>query len=153
MNLLAYPKPISQPMAIGFQFPISKIISPVIFVCLLFFTASCKSTIERKDLLGRWNYIKVVNADPEDITSDEELKQASPAIIFTETNDLIIEWGGKQLSRGKYKLDGKMIRYTESLQGGRTREFPFLISKLSDNELVFQTMEKNYTLVTAIKQR
>ena len=117
----------------------------------MFFMSSCTSSIEQKDLLGRWNYIKVVNADPEDITSDEELKQASPAIIFTETNDLIIEWGGKQLSRGKYKLDGKMIRYTESLQGGRTREFPFLISKLSDNELVFQTMEKNFTLVTAIR--
>lgn len=103
--------------------------------------------------MGRWNYIKVVNADPEDITSDEELKQASPAIIFTETNDLIIEWGGKQLSHGKYKLDGKMIRYTESLEGGRTREFPFLISKLTDTELVFETMEKNYSRVTAIKQR
>jgi len=103
--------------------------------------------------MGRWNYIKVVNADPEDITSDEELKHASPAIIFTETNDLIIEWGGKQLSSGKYKLDGKMIRYTESLEGGRTREFPFLISKLTDTELVFETMEKNYSRVTAIKQR
>ena len=151
MNLLTYPKPISHPIAIGSPFPIFKILIPVIFSSFLFFMSSCTSSIEQKDLLGRWNYIKVVNADPEDITSDEELKQASPAIIFTETNDLIIEWGGKQLSRGKYKLDGKMIRYTESLQGGRTREFPFLISKLSDNELVFQTMEKNFTLVTAIR--
>lgn len=113
--------------------------------------SSCTKSIDQKDLYGRWNYIKVVNADPEDITGDQELKEASPAIIFTETNDLVIEWAGEQLSYGKYKLDGKMIRYTESLQGGRTREFPFLISKLSDNELVFQTMEKNYTVVTAIR--
>jgi hypothetical protein len=125
---------------------------PVLIFCILL-CSSCSFEIEKNDLLGRWNYIKVVNADPEDITSDEELKQASPAIIFTESNDLIIEWGGKQLSKGKYKLDGKMIRYTESLEGGRTREFPFLISKLSDTELVFQTMEKNYSRVTAIKQR
>lgn len=146
MNLLTFCKPIPH-----FQFPIIKIISPAIFACFLFCFSSCTSSIEQKDLYGRWNYIKVVNADPEDITSDEELKQALPAIIFTETNDLIIEWGGKQLSRGKYKLDGKMIRYTESLEGGRTREFPFLISKLNANELVFQTMEKNYTMVTAIR--
>jgi len=123
---------------------------PVLIFCILL-CSSCSFEIEKSDLVGRWNYIKVVNADPEDITSNEELKQASPAIIFTETNDLTIEWGGKQLSKGKYKLDGKMIRYTESLEGGRTREFPFLISKLSDNELVFQTMEKNYTVVTAIR--
>lgn len=122
-----------------------------IIACLLLFFFSCNKSIEQEDLYGKWKYVKVVNADPEDITSDEELKQASPAIIFTETNDIIIEWGGKQLSKGKYKLDGKMIRYTESLEGGRTREFPFLISKLSDNELVFQTMEKNYTVVTAIR--
>ncbi|MDO8992964.1 hypothetical protein [Daejeonella sp.] len=125
----------------------------VIIAFLLLFFSSCNNSIEQKDLYGKWNYVKVVNADPEDITSDEELKQASPAIIFTEINDLIIEWGGKQLSKGKYKLDSKMIRYTESLEGGRTREFPFLIRKLSDNELVFQTMEKNYTLVTAIRKR
>ena len=123
-----------------------------IIACILFLFASCSASIEQKDLYGRWHYVKVVNADPEDITSDEELKQASPAIIFTDTNDLTIEWGGKQLSKGKYKLDGKMIRYTESLGGGRTREFPFLISKLTDTELVFQTMEKNYTIVTADKR-
>lgn len=125
---------------------------PVLLFCILL-CSSCSFEIEQNDLVGRWNYIKVVNADPEDITSDEELKQASPAIIITETNDLVIEWGGKQLSKGKYKLEGKMIRYTESLEGGRTREFPFLISKLTDTELVFETMEKNYTRVTAIKQR
>ncbi len=123
----------------------------IIISCLLIFFSSCSGSIKQKDLYGRWNYVKVVNADPEEITSDEEIKQTSPAIIFTETNDLIIEWGGKQLSKGKYKIDGKMIRYTESLGGGRIREFPFLISKLTATELSFQTMEKNYTKVTAIR--
>lgn len=124
-----------------------------LYISLFLFFTSCSGSIEQKDIYGRWNYIKVVNADPEDITSDLELKQASPAIIFTETNDLIIEWGGKQLSKGKYKLDGKMIRYTESLAGGRTREFPFLINQINEKELIFQTMEKNYTIVTAIRKR
>ena len=97
--------------------------------------------------------MKVVNADPEDITSDLELKQAKPVIFFSESQELKIEWDGKQISTGKFKLDGKMIRYTETLEGGRTRDFPFLISNLTDTELVFQTMEKNYTRVTAIKKR
>ena len=94
-----------------------------------------------------------MNADPEDITSDEKLKHASPKIHFSESQELKIEWGGEQISSGKFKLDGKMIRYTETLEGGRTREFPFLINKLTETELVFQTMEKNYTIVTAIKKR
>lgn len=115
--------------------------------------SSCTRSIEQKELYGRWNYVSVKNADPEEITSDEEIKQQSPAIIFTETNDLIIEWGGKQLSHGKYKMDGKMIRYTEYLEGGRTRVFPFLIRELTDEELVFETMEKNYTRVKALKKR
>lgn len=125
----------------------------VIYTSLFIFFASCSGSIEQNDLYGRWNYVKVVNADPEDITSDEEIKQQSPAIIFTASNELFIEWGGKQLSHGKYRLDGKMIRYTESLEGGRTREFPFLITKLSETELMFQTMEKNFTRVTAIRKR
>jgi hypothetical protein len=129
-----------------------KCIIPLLLFCVLL-SSSCSFEIEKNNLLGRWNYVKVVNADPEELTSDEELKQASPAIVFTETNDLIIEWGGEQISNGKYKLDGKMIRYTETLEGGRTRAFPFLINKLTDSELVFQTMEKNYTIITAIKKR
>lgn len=126
---------------------------PIIITCLMISLSSCTRSIEQKELYGRWNYVSVKNADPEEITNDEEIKQQSPAIIFTETNDLIIEWGGKQLSHGKYKMDGKMIRYTEYLEGGRTREFPFLIRELTDKELVFETMEKNYTRVKALKKR
>ena len=125
----------------------------IFFFFTLFLFLSCSGSVDPKDLYGKWNYVKVVNADPEDITSDEELKQAKPVIFFSENQELKIEWDGKLISAGKFKLDGKMIRYTETLEGGRTREFPFLISKLTDTELVFQTMEKNYTRVTAIKKR
>ena len=121
----------------------------IIIACLLIFFASCSGSIEQKDLYGRWNYVKVKNADPEEIMTDDEVKLQSPAIIFTKNNDLIIEWDGKKLSHGKFRMDGKMIRYTEFLDGGRKREFPFLIEKISDTELVFVTMEKNYTRVTA----
>ena len=125
----------------------------IFFFFSLFLFLSCSGSVDPQHLYGAWNYVKVVNADPEDITSDEELKQAKPVIFFSESQELKIEWDGKQISAGKFKLDGKMIRYTETLEGGRTRDFPFLISKLTDTELVFQTMEKNYTRVTAIKKR
>jgi len=125
----------------------------IFFFFSLFLFLSCSGSVDPQHLYGEWNYVKVVNADPEDITSDEELKQAKPVIFFSESQELKIEWDGKQISAGKFKLDGKMIRYTETLEGGRTRDFPFLISNLTDTELVFQTMEKNYTRVTAIKKR
>jgi hypothetical protein len=124
----------------------------IFFFFTLFLFLSCSGSVDPQHLYGAWNYVKVVNADPEDITSDEELKQAKPVIFFSESQELKIEWDGKQISAGKFKLDGKIIRYTETLEGGRTRDFPFLISKLTDTELVFQTMEKNYTRVTAIKK-
>lgn len=114
---------------------------------------ACTGSVKQEELYGRWNYIKVKNADPEDITSDEEVKREAPAIIFNSENELFIEWGGKQLSHGKYKLDGRMIRYTEFLEGGRKREFPFLITEIDGDKLIFETMEKNYPRVTAIKAK
>jgi hypothetical protein len=120
-------------------------------VALIVFVTSCSKTIEIGDLQGKWNYISIKNADPEDIIRDAEVKIQNPSIFFSSNNDLIIEWGAKQISHGKFKLDGKIIRYTEFLEGGRTREFPFLIIELNESDLVFQTMEKNFTRVSAKK--
>jgi hypothetical protein len=127
-----------------------KLIISLIFVIIIFVT-SCSKTIEIKDLQGKWNYISIKNADPEDIITDAEVKIQKPSIFFSSNNDLIIEWGAKQISHGKFRLDGKIIRYTEFLEGGRRRDFPFLIIELNENELVFQTMEKNFTRVSAKK--
>lgn len=113
--------------------------------------SSCSTKIEPKELYGRWNYVKVDNTDPRDTLATGELEEQSPAIIFTKEQELIIEWGGKRLSHGKFTMDGKMIRYTEDLGGNRKREFPFLINKLNDKELIFSTMEQNLTTVTAVK--
>lgn len=115
--------------------------------------ASCTNSIKPEELYGRWNYINVDNTNPQDTLPNGELELQSPAIIFNDKNDLIIEWGGKKLSSGKFRMEGQMIRYTEDLPGGRTREFPFLIKSLNDTELVFQTMEQNVTTVTARKGR
>ena len=120
---------------------------------VFFVSTSCSNTIKPEELYGRWNYVKVDNTNPQDTLPDGELELQSPAIIFNEKQDLIIEWGGKKLSSGKFRMEGKMIRYTEDLPGGQKREFPFLIKSLNDKELVFQTMEQNFTTVTALKER
>lgn len=121
-------------------------------IVLLVFT-SCSNTIKQEELYGRWNYLKVNNANPQDTLPDGELQLQSPAIIFNNKQDLVIEWGGKILSSGKFRMEGKIIRYTEDLPGGQKREFPFLIKSLNRKELVFQTMEQNTTTVTAKKER
>ncbi|MGV3684806.1 MAG: hypothetical protein ACO1NS_04210 [Daejeonella sp.] len=120
---------------------------PLLFLVLFF--VSCSTAIKQEDLYGRWNYVRVDNSNPQDTLPDGELELQSPAIIFSPEDNLVIEWGGKKLSSGKFRLDGKMIRYTENLQGGQTREFPFLINSLDEKELVFQTMERSTTTVVA----
>ncbi|MEJ7692778.1 hypothetical protein [Daejeonella sp.] len=120
-----------------------------IFLLLL---SSCSKSVEPEDLYGRWNYVKVENAYPQDSLPDGELKLQSSAIIFDKNSNLVIEWGGKKLSSGKFRMDGKMIRYTEDLPGNQKREFPFLINSLSDRELIFQTMDQSSTTVTARKE-
>lgn len=122
----------------------------ILFVFILFFP-SCLNFASPEDLYGRWSYVQVENSNSADSLTKDELEKQFPAIIFSKNNDLIIEWGGKQLSHGKFRLEGKMIRYTESLDDNRKREFPFLIKKLTDTELVFETMEQNFTRVTARK--
>lgn len=114
--------------------------------------ASCSNAIDEDQLYGRWNYIEVKNFNPPDSLSRDELTAQAPAIVFSIDNKLVIEWGGKQLSHGTYKMDRKMIRYTEFLEGGGKRDFPFLINELGDKVLIFQTMEQNYTRVKAKKR-
>lgn len=128
-----------------------KTINIGIFAILLAFT-SCSESIKSEDLYGRWNYVTVEDFNPPDSLTSNDLIQQAPAIVFSKGNNLVIEWGGKQLSHGTYKMDGKMIRYTESLEGGIKREFPFLIKELSENELIFETMEQNFTRVKAKKR-
>ena len=121
-------------------------------IVLLIVFSSCSNAIDADELYGRWDYVAVENFNPPDSLTREELIAQAPAILFSKDNKLVIEWGGKQLSHGTYRLDGKMIRYTEFLEGGIKREFPFLIKELGDKELLFQTMEQNYTRVKAKKR-
>jgi hypothetical protein len=125
-------------------------IIPVIL--LAFFIASCKSTISADDLYGKWKYLKIEKPnDPGDVISDAAVAAQSPYIQFSKDNSLLIMWGGKVLSHGKFTIDGHNIRYTESLPDGTTRQFPFWVSKLTDKDLIFETLGQNGSRVTAVK--
>lgn len=125
---------------------------PIVLLLLVFMLVSCSGSINQDDLQGNWSYIKVESpSNPEENLTEQELLEQKPSISFTSHQDLTIMWGGKRLSYGKFRIEGNLIRYTENLSGGQTREFPFLVSKLTEKELVFETMEQNATRVTAIK--
>jgi hypothetical protein len=128
----------------------------IIYAFLLFglILSSCKPSITPDEIYGKWKYIKVEqpNASPPDSVSKEDLDYQKPYIQFTKSNDLIIMWGGKVLSHGKFTTEGRNIRYTESLPDGTTRQFPFWVSELSDKEIIFETKGVDGSRVTAVKE-
>ena len=123
--------------------------------CCLLILGACSITLDQEKLVGSWDYVKIENLNPrsEDSTTVADLKKAKPYIQFSPDNQLHIFWEGKLLSSGTYGIDGKMIRYKEDLPDGTKREFPFLVSKLSESELVFETMSSEGTRVTAVKRK
>lgn len=124
-----------------------------VFAIILILSASCTKSVKPEQLYGEWKYIKVENPNqnPPYIMPDEAVKAESPSIQFSKAKDLVIIWGGKRLSYGKFRMEDNMIRYKENLTGGVTREFPFLIKEISDEKLVFETMEQDATRITAVR--
>lgn len=123
------------------------------FILVLLMFPACRPGVDPEDLYGSWKYVKVVSpsAPAEDLDADL-LAAESASISFTRPDSLVIWWGGRKLSRGKFRTEGNLIRYTETLEGGTTREFPFKVNRLTDRELVFQTMSEGGTIVTAIRE-
>ena len=126
----------------------------VLPIFLLFFVISitgCNYFTSEKDIIGEWKYMEIetLHEDPKDKISSKELQKLSPSIIFSEQGDLKIIWDEKMLSTGKYVLEGNIIRFTEKLPDGKTRQFPFLIVEINDQTLKFQTMVQDATIVTA----
>ena len=58
-------------------------------------------------------------------------------------------WGGKRLSHGKFRMEDSMIRYKENLEGGTTREFPFLIKEITNDKLVFENLIEGFSAFTS----
>lgn len=119
---------------------------------IICFLTACKPAVTPDKLYGKWDYIKVENpnSNPPDSVSSTELQVQKPYILFFK-DSLLIYWGGKILSRGTFRVDGSNIRYKEILAGGKTRDFPFWVSKLTDNDLVFETTGEDGSKVTAAR--
>jgi hypothetical protein len=115
---------------------------------------ACKPSISADELYGKWKYTKVAqpNAHPPDSVRSDDLALQSPYIQFSKNNTLEIIWGGKVLSHGKFTVDGRNIRYIESLEDGTTRQFPFWVSELTDKEIVFETKGVDGSRVTAVRE-
>lgn len=120
----------------------------------LFLFSSCGATVKPENLYGKWTYIKVqnLNTSPPDSVSSQDLAMQAPYIQFSKNNGLVIMWGGKMLSHGKFRTEGRNIQYTESLADGKIRTFPFWVSKLTDKDLVFETKGINGSRVTAVRE-
>ena len=121
--------------------------------CFLLLLLSNCNQIPAGKLYGKWKYIQVenLNINDTDSVTAGELKIQDPLIEFTKSNKLVIYWGGKILSHGTFKMENRMIRFTEDLGNGKTREFPFLIKDISESVLVFETMSASSTRVRAVK--
>jgi hypothetical protein len=122
-------------------------------LALLIFS-SCQTAIKPEALYGKWKYIKVENPNshPVDSVSSTELATEAPYIQFSKNDSLVIWWGGKVLSHGTFQLDGSNIRVKEILADGKTREFPFYVSKLTEKDLIFSTSGEDGSKVTAVKE-
>ena len=121
---------------------------------LVWVLSSCQASLKPDELYGKWKYIKVEhqNADPPDSLRKEDLKYQSPSIQFSQNNSFVINWGGKILSHGTFTLNGMEILIKETLPDGTSRTFPFSVSQLTDEKIVFETKGDDGSKVTAVKE-
>jgi hypothetical protein len=99
-------------------------IIPAILFLLL--AASCKPSVKPEKLYGTWKYIKLEN----------------PVIIWSDT----------VLLRGKFSVDGDKMNINQTLAGGKTHQFPFYVSELTDKRIIFETHGVDGSKVTAVKE-
>ena len=129
-----------------------KIYSFILLGTLL--VSACKHAVTAPDLYGKWNYTKLESpgANPPSAEPEWKLQMDKPSIEFSKNNELTIYWGGKVLSHGTFTIDGKNIRYKQVLADGRTNEFPFYVTQFNGKEMVFETLGKDGSRITAVKQ-
>jgi hypothetical protein len=128
------------------------------YACLILLggllVSACKHSVTATDLYGKWKYTKVENPNqspPNGVPADE-LKEQAPYIEFTKSGSLRMVWGGKLLSHGTFTVDGANIQYKEILPEGTSRSFPFYISSFEVNTMVFETVGKDVSRVTVVKE-
>jgi hypothetical protein len=125
----------------------------LLLAVVLLFITSCKPSVSVTTLTGKWKYIKVENpnASPPDSVKKADLDEASPYIQFTPEYKFLIVWGGKFLSHGSFTLNGSNINVKEVLPDGKTRDFVFYVSELTDSKIIFETTGVDGSRVTALR--
>ncbi len=115
---------------------------------------SCGPSLNSENLIGKWNYIKLEtpNSNPPSEEPEWKLKMDKPVIEFSKNNELTLWWADSVLSHGTFTIDGKNILYKQILTDGRTNEFPFHVTKFDGKEIVFETLGKEGSRVTAVKE-
>lgn len=114
---------------------------------------ACSAGVKKEDLVGRWNYVSYEYANKSlEKPVGVDLSVQKPYIQFNKSGSCKIISSGKVLSAGSYYLENKIIRYTENLGGLQKRAIPFLIKSLTAKELVFQTMDAEAMLITAVRE-
>jgi hypothetical protein len=122
-------------------------------VSLLIFFTACKPGLSPERLYGKWNYIRVEKpASPSDSVTRFDIAEQKPAIVFNKDNTLQIYWGGKVLSHGKFTINSLDIKYKEDLDQGKTRDFPFSVTELTDKKIIFETLGEDGSRVTAVRE-
>ncbi len=124
-----------------------------IFIVFFLFIG-CKSNIKPEILHGKWLYYKVeyISKKPVELMPAADLQEQKPSIVFRKNGRLVINSRGKTLSKGKYILDGDIIRFTEKLPKNQTREIAFKIIDLTKNELVFESLDSDPIKISAKKK-
>lgn len=125
---------------------------PVILFAILF--AACKPAVKPQDLYGKWKYTRVQSPDgsPSDSVTQMTLLENKPYIEFTTKDSLLIYWGGQVLSHGTFTTNGRDIQVKEIMADGKTRDFPFFVTDITDKQIIFTTKGKGRSEVTAVKE-
>ena len=126
-----------------------KIFRATLIFCIVIFSAC---GIKSDDLIGRWNYVAYEYANKSLQKPLADIATQKPYIEFAKDGKCKIVSSAKVLSEGTYHLENKIIRYTETLGNGQKRAIPFLIKSLTDQELVFQTMDAEVKVITGVKE-
>jgi len=125
----------------------------LIYSFLLIVLVGCIVSINRQDLVGKWNYISYEYQNKSLNKTLANIALQKPSIVFNKDGSALIYSSGKVLSSGTYQLDGKIIRYVEVLQNGQKRNIPFLINELNNDELIFQTMDAEVKIITSKREK
>jgi len=124
-----------------------------VLMIFVFSFGACQMAPKEDDLIGEWKYTKFECLNQNLDCPVVDLITMQPSVVFQKKGKAAIYSSGKILSKGTYYLDDNIIRYEEILPDGRQRKIPFLIKKINQNELVFETMESQVKRVSAKKQK